>query len=414
MIFFIIACFGLHKGRLLKLLFRRYTMTDSMRNIDPDTGSENTDRTQNRDAKIVRTSIIGIIANVFLAAFKALVGLAANSIAIVMDAVNNLSDAASSIITIIGTKLAGKEPDKKHPFGYGRVEYLSAMTISMLVLYAGITAFSESVKKIIEPDVPEYSDATLIIVAAAVVIKVVLGKYVKSVGKKVNSDSLVNSGEDALLDSVISASTLVAAGIYIFFGISLEAWLGAVIAIVIIKSGFQMLKETLSQILGERADAELARNIKAAVISSHPEISGAYDLVLHNYGPDSYNGSIHIEVPDTLTADDLDKLLRKISVNIYQKYNVILTAIGVYSINTKDPEAIEAREKVGKIVLSHEHVLQMHGFYFDKREKDIRFDTIISFDAPDRHKLFKEVCEAVKKEYPDFTIQAVMDTDFSE
>lgn len=370
-------------------------------------------RTNDRDALIVRTSIIGIIANVFLAVFKAVVGLASNSIAIVMDAVNNLSDAASSVITIVGTKLAGKEPDKKHPFGYGRIEYLSAMVISLLVLYAGITAFTESVKKIIHPDVPDYSAATLIIVAVAVVVKIVLGRYVKGVGEKVNSDSLVNSGEDATLDSIISASTLAAAAIYLLFHISLEAWLGAIIALVIIKSGIEMLRDTLSQLLGERADAELARNIKATVIS-YPEISGAYDLVLHNYGPDSYNGSIHIEVPDTLNADDLDKLIRKVTLDVYQKYDVILTAIGVYSVNTKDPEAVKARTSVSRIVMSHKHILQMHGFYYDKKEKTIRFDIVISFDAPDRRQVYKDVCKDIQKAYPDFTLQIAMDTDFSE
>ena len=368
---------------------------------------------KSRDAVIIRTSIIGILANVFLAAFKAVVGFASNSIAIVMDAVNNISDAASSVITIIGTKLAGKESDRKHPFGYGRIEYLSAMLISLLVLYAGVTAFVESVKKIISPDTPDYSPATLIIVAVAVVVKIILGRYVKRVGEKVNSDSLINSGEDAMLDSVISASTLVAAAIYLIFHVSLEAWLGAIIALVIIKSGVGMLRETLSQILGERADAELAREIKATV-TGYPEISGAYDLVLHNYGPDTYNGSVHIEVPDTLSADDLDKLIRKVTYDVYQKHHVILTAIGVYSVNTKDPEAVEAREKVTGIVMSHEHVLQIHGFYYDKAEKTIRFDFVVSFDAPDRRKVYQDVCEAVQKAYPDYTLQVAMDTDFSE
>ena len=340
--------------------------------------NKDTGRTLSRDAVIVRTSIIGIVANVLLAAFKAFVGLTANSIAIVMDAVNNLSDAESSIITIVGTKLAGKEPDRKHPFGYGRIEYLSAMVISILVLNAGITSFVESVKKIIHPDTPDYRAASLIIVAVAVVVKIILGRYVKSVGEKVHSDSLVNSGEDARLDAIISASTLVAAAIYLLFHISLEAWLGAIIAAVIIKSGIEMLRETLSRILGERTDAEKARDIKATV-TSYPEISGVYDLVLHNYGPDSYNGSIHIEVPDTLSADALDKLIRKVTLDVFQKHNVILTAIGVYSINTKDPEAIAARENVRKIVMSNPYILQMHGFYLDKTEKTIRFDVVVSF-----------------------------------
>jgi cation diffusion facilitator family transporter len=367
----------------------------------------------NRERVIVRTSVIGILANVFLAAFKAFVGLTANSIAVVMDAVNNLTDAASSVITIVGTKLAGKEADKKHPFGYGRIEYLSAMIISLLVLYAGVTALVESVKKIAQPDAPDYSATALIIVAVAVVVKIVLGRYVKHVGEKVKSDSLINSGADATLDSIISASTLVAAGIYLLFGISLEAWLGAIIAAVIIKSGVEMLGETLSKILGERADAELARELKQT-ITSYPGISGAYDLVMHNYGPDAYNGSVHIEVPDTLSADDLDKLLRKITIDVYQKHNVILTAIGVYSLNTSDPEAAAARENVRKLVTENPHVLQMHGFYLDKAEKTLRFDIVVSFDAKDRRQVYREVCDKVQREYPDYTLQVAMDTDFSE
>ena len=206
---------------------------------------KSTDSDSSREKTIIRTSIIGIIANVFLAAFKAVIGIMTHSIAIVLDAVNNISDAGSSLITIVGTKLAGKEPDKKHPFGYGRIEYLSAMIISVIVLYAGITSFVESVKQIIHPETPEYNTVSLIIVAVAVVVKILLGRYVKGVGEKVNSDSLINSGEDATLDSIISASTLVAAGIFMIFHISLEAWLGAIIAVVIIKSGIEMLQDTI-------------------------------------------------------------------------------------------------------------------------------------------------------------------------
>jgi cation diffusion facilitator family transporter len=287
------------------------------------------------------------------------------------------------------------------------------MIISLLVLYTGITAFVESVKKIMHPDTPDYSALALVIVAVAVAVKIVLGRYVKHVGETVNSDSLINSGEDATLDSVISASTLVAAGIYLLFHISLEAWLGAVIALIIIKSGYGMLRETLSKILGERADAQLAKDIKET-ITGFPEISGAYDLVMHNYGPDSYNGSVHIEVPDTLSADDLDKLIRKVSVEVYRKHNVLLTAVGVYSINTKDAEAAEARERVRQIVTANPNVLQMHGFYLDKAEKTLRFDIVVSFDAEDRRQVYREVCENVQKEYPDYTLQVTMDMDFSE
>ena len=365
-----------------------------------------------REKTIIRTSVTGILANIFLAAFKAFVGFTSNSIAIVLDAVNNLSDAASSVITIVGTKLAGKEADKKHPFGYGRIEYISAMAISFMVLYAGITAFIESVKKIINPETPDYSTASLVIVAVAVLVKIFLGRYVKSVGEKVDSDSLINSGEDATLDSVISASTLVAALIYLYFGISLEAWLGAVIAAVIIKSGFEMLSDTLSKILGERADAALAVAIKKT-IAEYPNVRGAYDLVLHNYGPDSYNGSVHIEVPDTLTANELDKMLRKITVDVLHKHDVLLTAIGVYS-NNRDPEIVELREKVREIAKENPYVIQMHAFYIDRVEKTLRFDIVISFDAPDRSLVYQDVLSRTQEAFPGYDIQIATDIDFTE
>ena len=366
-----------------------------------------------REKTIVRTSVIGIVANVFLAAFKAAIGLMSNSIAIVLDAVNNISDAGSSLITIVGTKLAGKEPDKKHPFGYGRIEYLSAMIISVIVLYAGVTSFTESVRRIIRPETPDYSAAGLVIVAVAVAVKILLGRYVKKVGEKVNSDSLINSGKDATLDSVISASTLVAAGVFLIFGVSLEAWLGAIISLVIIKSGVEMLRDTISQILGEKNDPELAGSIKQTVIS-FPEVRGAYDLVLNNYGPDTWNGSIHIEVPDTCSADELDQLIRSIQTAVYRQHQVILTAIGVYSVNTKDEEIMEARRKVQEIVFSHPHVKQMHGFYLTKDQKAMRFDIVISFDAKDRRAVYEEAVADVQKAFPDYTLRVAMDTDFAE
>ena len=366
-----------------------------------------------RERTIVKTSIIGIIANMFLAGFKAVIGLMTNSIAIVLDAVNNISDAGSSLITIVGTKLAGREPDKKHPFGYGRIEYLSAMIISVIVLYAGITSFVESVKQIIRPETPDYNAVSLIIVGVAVVVKILLGRYVKGIGVKVNSDSLINSGEDATLDSIISASTLVAAAVFLIFHVSLEAWLGAVISLVIFKSGIEMLRDTLSQILGERNDTELARSIKQTVMS-FPDVQGAYDLVLNNYGPDTWNGSIHIEVPDTYSADQLDQLIREIQITVHARHHVILTAIGVYSVNTKDAETIEAREQVQKIVFANKHVRQMHGFYLLKDKKTMRFDIVISFDAKDRRAVYRDVISDVQEAFPDYKLQVAMDTDFAE
>ena len=362
---------------------------------------------------IIRTSMIGIIANLFLAGFKAVIGLLAHSIAIVLDAVNNLSDAASSLITMIGTRLAGKAPDKKHPFGHGRIEYLSAMIIAVIVLFAGLSSLVESVKKILQPEMPDYSVLSLVIIVVAVVVKILLGRYVKTVGKKVNSDALINSGEDARLDAVISASTLAAAVVFMLTGLSLEAWLGAVISLLIVRSGISMLWGTISHLLGEPADPDLVMEI-GQTVRDFPEVEGAYDLVLNNYGPDTWNGSIHIEVPDTFSADQLDQLLRRITLTVFERHRVILTAIGVYSINTKDPEAITVREKVRSIALAHPHVLQMHGFYLNPAEKSMRFDLVISLDAKDRPAVFAQALADIQAAFPDYRLNAVLDTDFCE
>ena len=366
-----------------------------------------------REKKVIRTSIIGIAANVLLAGFKAAMGLLSNSIAITLDAVNNISDAASSVITIIGTKLAGKAPDKKHPFGYGRIEYLSAMIIAVIVLYAGITSFTESVKKIITPETPDYPPVVLIIVAVGVVVKIVLGRYVKSVGEKINSESLINSGADATLDSIISASTLAAAAIYLIWGISLEAWLGAVISVVIIKSGIEMLGSAISQILGERADAQLAKDVKATVCS-FPEVKGAYDLVLNNYGPDRFNGSIHIELLDDCTLNRADELIREITSEVYQKHGIIMTAISIYSINSEDKELVSLREGIAEVISDHPYILGMHALSIQRESNTVRVDFVVSLDAKDRAGVFAQAVSAVEKRFPEYNFYAVMDTDFSE
>ncbi len=366
--------------------------------------------TENRDRVIVRTSVIGILANLFLAAFKAAVGLLSHSIAVVLDAVNNLSDALSSVITIIGTKLAGKKPDKKHPLGYGRIEYLSALIVSAFVLYAGITALVESVKKIIHPEAADYSAAGLVIIASAVIVKLLLGRYVKATGEKVNSGALIASGSDAVSDAALSLSVFISAVIFMVTGFSLEAYVGVVIAVFIIRAGLEMMMETLDDILGKRADRELVKAVKKTVISV-PGVRGAYDLFIHNYGPEQQVASIHVEVPDTMTADEIDEMERRIAYEVYKEHGVILTGIGIYSVNTRDDKIREMRRTIGRLVTSHDGVLQMHGFYVDQEKKRISFDVIIDYALMDRESLFEHIRGDVQKEYPDYELSMTLDID---
>ena len=364
-----------------------------------------------RETTIVRTSIIGILVNVLLAAFKAAIGLITHSIAVTLDAVNNLSDALSSVITIVGTKLAGKLPDKKHPLGYGRIEYLSAMIVSALVLYAGITSLVESIKSIISPEKPDYSVVSLIIVGSAVVAKLLLGTYVKRTGKRVNSASLEASGSDAMFDSIISASVLLCALIYIAFGLSLDAYAGVIISIVIIRSGVEMLRDTLDDILGKRYDPEELQAIKNT-IAEDPDVCGVYDLILHAYGPDRNVGSVHVEIRDEMTATEIDKMERRISKNVYEKHKLPLTSISIYAMNTSTEETKAIRAKVNEIVMGFEGVLQTHGFRADPEERTITMDIILDFDVKERKAVFENIRAALQKAFPDYTLQLTLDIDF--
>ena len=363
-----------------------------------------------RDKVIIRTSVIGIAANVLLAAFKATIGIVSHSIAVTLDAVNNLSDALSSIITIVGTKLSGRLPDKKHPMGYGRIEYLSAMIVSGIVLYAGITSAVESVKKIFHPEQPEYSTVSLAIIAVAVVVKIVLGRYVKAQGEKVNSGSLVASGSDAMFDAILSASVLACAIVFMVSGVSLEAYVGAGISAVIVKSGIEMMIETLNQILGERADKETTDQIKQ-LLTEEPVVQGAYDLIMYNYGPDK-DLAVHLELPDTMTVREVDRLTRKLEAKVQRETGVILTGVGVYSYNTGNTEAARIQNDVRERVLAHDWAVQFHGFYVDVEAKEMAFDVVMSFDIAPREGV-EIICREIQQAYPDYRIVVTPDIDAS-
>lgn len=364
-----------------------------------------------RNKKIVRTSFLGILVNILLVAFKATVGIMVNSIAIILDAVNNLSDALSSIITIIGTKLSEKAPDKKHPYGHGRIEYFSSILIAVLILIAGITALKESIEKIINPEEAVYSTPALIIVAVAIFVKIFLGRHVKKVGENLNSQSLIASGTDALMDAVVASSTLIAAIINIVWHIGIESWIGAGISLIIIKSGIDILRETITIMIGIRADSELTNKMKTQILK-FDEVQGVYDLDLHSYGPSKIVGSVHIQVRDDMTAKEIHKLAREITMAIFHEFGIILT-IGIYAANDKGEHG-EIKELLGKVIKESPEIIQMHGFYVDDDTKNIFFDLIIDFKAKNVEEIQKKVVEKIKEKYPEYNYNVILDLDVSD
>ena len=365
-----------------------------------------------RSQKIIRTSIIGIAANVLLAAFKAVVGILASSVAIVMDAVNNLSDALSSVITIVGTKLSERPADREHPFGFGRIEYFSAIIIAVIVLSAGITSLIESVKKIFDPTEPEYTTVTLVVIVVAIVVKLVLGQYVKRQGEQLKSDALIASGSDALFDAVITLATLVSAGIMLLWQVSLDGILGALISLVIIKAGFEMLASPVNELLGARLSQDLVHDIKQEVMAFEG-VHGVYDIILHNYGPNVMIGSLHIGVYDTMSAHDIHGLTRRISEQMYARHNIIMT-VGLYAIATGDNLRADLQNKVMQTLARHKEIVQVHGFHYFEKEHRLSVDVVPDISVHDEAALSSRLTDEIKALVPDEEVSIVIDHNFSE
>ncbi len=364
---------------------------------------------ETREKQITKTGLVGIAANIFLAAFKAGIGLMSGSIAIVLDAVNNLTDVISSVITIVGLKLAKRKPDSKHPFGHGRIEYFSAIIIAGIVISAGVMSMIESVKKIINPEVPSYSSLTLVIIAIAVIVKLLLGRYVTAQGKKYNSEALVASGQDASFDAIISFSTLVGAAITMVWGIVPDGWLGGVISLFIIKAGVEMLLESVSSVLGTSPASEVTKEIKEA-INSIDGVMGAYDLIIHNYGPNHAIGSVHVEIDAEMHAHDIHKLTKQIQLKIAEQFQVFLT-VGIYAI---DEMHASVRKKINEIALSHEGVLATHGIFVDDEHKIVSFDVLIDFTVEDKPKLRSDIINQILEILPGYRVELNFDTNYTD
>lgn len=238
----------------------------------------------NREREIVKASIYGIAGNALLVAFKMAVGFMSHSIAIILDGVNNATDALSSIVTIVGTKLAGRRPDRHHPFGYGRVEYLTSVVIAIIILVAGFISLRESIDKIIHPGTPSYSAITITVIVVAILAKIAIGIMFKRFGDKTNSEALIASGIDSNYDAVLSAGTLVVAAAQNFWNLNIDGAVGLIISLVVLKAGFEVLGDALSPLIGGPEDKKLVDDI-TVYANSFPDVRGTYDVVLDNFGP---------------------------------------------------------------------------------------------------------------------------------
>jgi len=366
-----------------------------------------------RTNKIIKASGWGIAGNVLISAFKFVVGFASNSSAIVLDGLNSLKDALAFAITLVGIKLADKEPDRNHPFGYGRVEFLATLAIEIFILFAGISSARFSILRIFYPVPKDYHTLGLIIIAVAAIVQIGAGLYTKRKGKELGSEALAMSGGDATDASILSFATLAAALIYVFSGVSIEPFVALAIAIYIIRGGVKSMLGTLSTLLGKRISAEEASAVKKSIMS-FPEVEGVFDLVIHNYGNDRSIASAHVEVPDVLTAAWIDNLQREITKTVKADTGIEMRGITIFANNTRNPEAVEARVRVTKLAQEKEGFLAVRGFFIDEVDKVIRFVLVVDFDVKNVRKLRDDFAVQVGEMYPHFDVDITIEHDISD
>ncbi len=368
-----------------------------------------------REKTIVKTSIIGIIGNILLVGFKATIGFIAHSTSLISDALNNLTDALSSTITIVGTKLSNKSPDRKHPYGHGRIEYIASTLIAALILIAGVTAIYNSIISIIDyfqnGTMPEFSITSAIIISVAVLVKIGLSIFFRIQGKRVKSETLKASGLDALFDAILSAGTLLSIIFSLTLGWYIEGYVGIAIGLFIIYGGINVLRGAFSSIIGERIEPEEKKKIMED-ITSIPGVIGAYDLIINSYGPQRSIGSVHIGVESTLSAREIQVIEREINAVLYSKYNILMT-VGIYVENQESDIGNKIRSEILNIIKQNKNILQLHAFFVDEVNKICTFDLVFSFDEKDPGMTIKNINESLVKLFPDYSFMIQLDKDFS-
>lgn len=365
-----------------------------------------------RKQKIVRTGYVGILVNIVIASVKAVVGVISGSMAFVVEAMNNITDAVSSVLTVIAARLAGRPADDKHPFGYGRIEYFAAIIISVLIIVTGVSSFVESVKGIIHPATQEYSTVGIVLVAVALVIKLGLGLYTRKQGKSLHSDALRASASECLMDCILSVATIASAIITVTTGVSLDSWLAAILSLLIVKVGVEMLLSPVNDLLGRRNDQTLVKDLKARV-KTIEGVLGVYDVVLHDYGPEYKIGSLHVEVGESMSASDMHHLTRAVQTLVRHEFGFFVT-VGFYAHNAEGTPEAEAEKAVREHVTALDGVLGMHGFYMDPDLKVLSMDIVYSFKMKKPSELRAEVCGWLEKSYPGYECLVGMDINYSE
>lgn len=357
-----------------------------------------------RNAYIYLGSIVGIICNLILSIIKITVGVISSSVSIMADGFNNLSDMASSLITMVGIKLANMPADKEHPFGHGRMEYLSALVVAFMVMLVGAQFIKSSVDRILNPTKVSFEMIPFILLLISLILKLWLSRFNKYVGEKINSSALKAASVDALGDVFTSSCVIISFLASKFTTIPIDGYVGVLVSLAILYAGYSLVKDTISPLLGEAPDEELVKAIKQGVLS-YDNIIGVHDLIIHNYGVGKCMASIHAEIPSNIDLVTIHEIIDTAEREISQKLNIYLV-IHMDPMCIHDEKINAIKGDVQKILFKYEQIKSMHDFRITegKNQTNIIFDIEVNFDEVNtvekEEELRKNLEEDIKKLNP--------------
>ena len=355
--------------------------------------SANIESTEVRTRYGMLASVVGIFCNVLLFSVKLAIGLILSSLAVTADAFNNLSDAASSIISFVGVKMAGKPADAEHPFGHGRIEYIAALIVSFLVIEVGFTFFKSSISKIMHPEEITFDPVPFIILILSILVKLWMAFFNNKLGKRIDSKVMLATAADSLGDVITTSATVISIVICHFTSINVDAIAGLIVSGIVIWSGVSIAKDTLEPLIGQRVPSELYQKI-TDMVYSYEGIVGAHDLIVHNYGPNRSMATIHAEVPNDVSIEASHEIIDRIERDAKKELNILLV-IHMDPVEMRDEEVLELRNKTSHIVHALDPELHFHDFRVlkENEQKNLIFDLVVpdSYTEKDANRVMHQL-----------------------
>lgn len=322
---------------------------------------------------------VGIAVNLLLFGIKLIIGVASSSIAIIGDAIHNLADAGSSVITLIGFKMSSKPADHEHPFGHGRIEYLAGLAISVIILLIGFELMKSSAEKLIKPELVEAELTTIIILTASIVMQLVLGLFNRELGQRISSPAMLAAATDSLSDCVASVVVVMCLLINLFMGINMDGAAGIVVALFIIHSGWGAAKSTIQPLLGEPADPQFVSSVKKDLLMEN-DVLGVHDFLVHNYGPGRLFVSLHAEVPSTMSLMNAHRLIDSLERRLAAKYNAVIT-VHMDPVDIHNEQQRKLKEHIRRLLKSEDPAISIHDFRMDREEGIVSFDVSMPYSS---------------------------------